>query len=102
VADKSHLYTAGEIPDLAAHSRRHFKKRFVRSLQLRQVSAGCCNACEADLNVLATPVFDLARFGINFVASPRHADGMVITGSISRNMKAALLATYDAIINRYP
>jgi Ni,Fe-hydrogenase III small subunit len=96
VAEKEHLITDGDIPDLAAHSRQHFKKLFGRSLQLRQVSAAGCNACEADLNVLATPFFDLARFGINFVASPRHADGIVVTGPISRNMKTALLQTYEA------
>ena len=96
VAEKEHLITSGEIPDLASHSRQHFKKLFGRSLQLRQVSAAGCNACEADLNVLATPFFDLARFGINFVASPRHADGIVVTGPISRNMKTALLQTYEA------
>ena len=81
-----------KFPALADHSRQHFKKLFGRSLQLRQVSAAGCNACEADLNVLATPFFDLARFGINFVASPRHADGIVVTGPISRNMKTALIA----------
>ncbi len=96
VAEEEHLITAGDIPDLAVHSRQHFKKLFGRSLQLRQVSAAGCNACEADLNVLATPFFDLARFGINFVASPRHADGIVVTGPISRNMKTALLQTYEA------
>ncbi|WP_419663581.1 HyfI: predicted hydrogenase 4, component I (small subunit of [NiFe] hydrogenase) [Desulfosarcina variabilis str. Montpellier] len=96
VAEKAHLITQGDIPDLAQHSRQHFKKLFGRSLQLRQVSAAGCNACEADLNVLATPFFDLARFGINFVASPRHADGIVVTGPISRNMKTALLQTYEA------
>ena len=96
VAEKEHLQTQGQIPDLAAHSRQHFKKLFGRSLQLRQVAAAGCNACEADLNVLATPIFDLARFGINFVASPRHADGIVVTGPISRNMKTALLQTYEA------
>jgi Ni,Fe-hydrogenase III small subunit len=85
------------LPDLAAHSKQHFKKLFGRSLQLRQVSAAGCNACEADLNVLATPFFDLARFGINFVASPRHSDGIVVTGPISRNMKTALLQTYEAV-----
>ena len=62
VAEKAHLITQGDIPDLAHHSRQHFKKLFGRSLQLRQVSAAGCNACEADLNVLATPFFDLARF----------------------------------------
>ena len=95
-ADRSHLITAGDLPDLADHSKRHFRKLFGRSLQLRQVSAAGCNACEADLNVLATPFFDLARFGINFVASPRHADGIVVTGPISRNMKTALMETFHA------
>ena len=71
-------------------------KIFGRSLKLRQVSAGGCNACELDLNVLNTPVFDLSRFGIQFVASPRHADGIVVTGPITRNMREALLKTYEA------
>ncbi len=96
-AEKSHLLTDGNLPELAEHSKTHFRKLFGRSLQLRQVSAAGCNACEADLNVLATPFFDLARFGINFVASPRHADGVVVTGPISRNMKTALLQTYEAV-----
>jgi Ni,Fe-hydrogenase III small subunit/Pyruvate/2-oxoacid:ferredoxin oxidoreductase delta subunit len=69
---------------------------FGRSLKLRQVSAGGCNACEADLNVLSTVVFDLSRFGIQFVASPRHADGLVVTGPVTANMKQALLKTYEA------
>jgi Ni,Fe-hydrogenase III small subunit len=96
-ANRADLVTQGELPRLADHAKQHFKKLFGRSLQLRQVSAAGCNACEADLNVLATPFFDLARFGINFVASPRHADGIVVTGPISRNMKTALLQTYDAV-----
>ncbi len=97
VAEKDHLVTDGTLPDLARHAKTHFKRLFGRSLQLRQVSAAGCNACEADLNVLATPFFDLARFGINFVASPRHADAIVVTGPISKNMKTALLQTYDAV-----
>src|SRR6056297_34018 len=95
-AERADLITSGNLPALAQHAKQHFKKLFGRSLQLRQVSAAGCNACEADLNVLATPFFDLARFGINFVASPRHADGIVVTGPISRNMKTALLQTYEA------
>jgi Ni,Fe-hydrogenase III small subunit len=79
-AEKEHLITDGSLPALADHAKQHFKKLFGRSLQLRQVSAAGCNSCEADLNVLATPFFDLARFGINFVASPRHADAIVVTG----------------------
>ncbi len=97
VAQKQQLQTDGSLPNLEQHAKQHFKKLFGRSLQLRQVSAAGCNACEADLNVLATPFFDLARFGINFVASPRHADAIVVTGPISRNMKTALLKTYEAV-----
>lgn len=70
---------------------------FKKSLRLRQVSAGGCNACEADCNVLTTPVFDLARFGIDFVASPRHADALVVTGPVSENMRAALWDSYHAL-----
>jgi len=73
------------------------RKLFGRSLKLRQVSAGGCNACEADVNVLTTVVFDLGRFGIQFVASPRHADGLLITGPVTENMKLALEKTYAAV-----
>jgi Ni,Fe-hydrogenase III small subunit/NAD-dependent dihydropyrimidine dehydrogenase PreA subunit len=69
---------------------------FGRSLKLRQVCAGGCNGCEPDINVLSTIVFDLSRFGIQFVASPRHADGLLITGPVTQNMKQALLKTYEA------
>lgn len=68
-----------------------------RSLKLRQVSAGGCNGCESDVNVLNTVVFDLGRFGIQFVASPRHADGLLITGAVTRNMLLALEKTYSAV-----
>jgi len=70
---------------------------FRKSLKLRQVSAGGCNACEADINVLSTLSFDLGRFGIQFVASPRHADGIVVTGPVTKNMRSALEKTYKAI-----
>jgi Ni,Fe-hydrogenase III small subunit len=70
---------------------------FGRSIKLRQVSAGGCNACEADTNVLGTLAFDLGRFGIQFVASPRHADGILVTGPVTCNMKTAVLKTYAAL-----
>jgi Ni,Fe-hydrogenase III small subunit/NAD-dependent dihydropyrimidine dehydrogenase PreA subunit len=73
------------------------RKVLGRSLRLRQVSAGGCGACEADTNVLGTIGWDLGRFGIQFVASPRHADGLLITGAISRNMELALRKTYEAV-----
>jgi Ni,Fe-hydrogenase III small subunit/formate hydrogenlyase subunit 6/NADH:ubiquinone oxidoreductase subunit I len=73
------------------------QRLFGRSLKLRQVSAGGCNACEADVNVLGTVVFDLGRFGISFVASPRHADGLLVTGAVSQNMRLALEKTWAAV-----
>ncbi|MBA3035764.1 MAG: 4Fe-4S dicluster domain-containing protein [Desulfobacterium sp.] len=72
-------------------------KIFGRSLKLRQVSAGGCNACEADSNVLGTLAWDMGRFGIQFVASPRHADGLLITGPVTENMRIALEKTYAAV-----
>jgi Ni,Fe-hydrogenase III small subunit len=70
---------------------------FQRSFKLRQVSAGGCNACEADVNVLTTLAFDIGRFGIQFVASPRHADGLLVTGPVTKNMELALMKTYAAL-----
>jgi Ni,Fe-hydrogenase III small subunit/formate hydrogenlyase subunit 6/NADH:ubiquinone oxidoreductase subunit I len=70
---------------------------FGRSLKLRQVSAGGCNACEADINVLNTVGWDLGRFSIQFVAAPRHADGLLITGPLTQNMRLALMKTFAAV-----
>jgi len=81
----------------AAALERRMRGLFGRSLKLRQVSAGGCNACEADVNVLGTIGWDLGRFGIQMVASPRHADGLLITGPVTRNMELALRKTYDAV-----
>ncbi len=89
---------AGREPlRLAGRLDAPMMKLFGRSLRLRQVSAGGCNACEADTNVLGTIGWDLGRFGIQFVASPRHADGLLITGPVSANMKLALEKTYEAV-----
>src|SRR5450759_1842860 len=73
------------------------RRIFGRSLKFREVSAGGCNACEADTNVLSTIGWDLGRFGIQFVASPRHADGLWVTGPVTQHMTQALLTTYEAI-----
>ncbi len=96
-ANRDDLFTTGTLPELADHAKKHFKKLFGRSLQLRQISAGGCNGCEADTNVLNTPFFDLSRFGIQFVASPRHADGIHVTGPITKNMRAATITTFEAV-----
>ncbi len=86
----------GEVALARALDERS-RRLFGRSLRLRSVSAGSCNGCEAELVALGNVVFDLARFGVQFVASPRHADGIVVTGAVSVNMRSALQATYDAV-----
>lgn len=73
------------------------KQRFGRSLKLRSVSAGGCNACELEVNALTNVNFDIGRYGIDIVASPRHADGLVLTGPISRNMAQALQLCWDGM-----
>jgi Ni,Fe-hydrogenase III small subunit len=87
----------GRTLELAKALEGEMHRMFGRSLKLRQVSAGGCNACEADVNVLNTLVWDISRFGIQFVASPRHADGLLITGPVTENMKLALMKTYEAV-----
>ena len=77
--------------------RAEIKKVFKHSLKLRQVSAGGDNSCEYELNACGNPNFDMGRFGVEFVASPRHADGIVVTGPITKNMAEALQVCYDAI-----
>ena len=87
----------GEAYRLAEALEAKSRQLFGRSLKLRQVSAGGCNACEADVNVLGTIGWDLGRFGVQFVASPRHADGLLITGPVTENMRLALLKTWEAV-----
>jgi Ni,Fe-hydrogenase III small subunit len=86
-----------ETVRLASALDGKLRRMFGRSLRLRVVSAGGGGADEADLNVLGTIGWDLGRFGIQFVASPRHADGMVVAGPVSRNMELALRSTWEAI-----
>ncbi len=97
VNKREDLIISSEAYQLAKALEDKSKRIFGHSLKLRQVSAGGCNACEADTNVLNTLVYDLGRFGIQFVASPRHADGVLITGPVTSNMKLALLKTYVAV-----
>lgn len=83
----------------AIQIRQEIKKIFGHSLKLRQISAGGCNGCEMELNACSNVNFDMGRFGIDFVASPRHADGIVITGPITKNMAYALEDCYKSIPN---
>jgi Ni,Fe-hydrogenase III small subunit/formate hydrogenlyase subunit 6/NADH:ubiquinone oxidoreductase subunit I len=97
VRRREQLVLAGNDLQLADKLAADLLKLFGRSLKLRQVSAGGCNGCEVDINVLGVPVFDLGRFGIQMVASPRHADGLIVTGPVTENMRTGLLKTYAAL-----
>jgi len=89
--------SAQDYKNSAVKIRAEIKKIFGRSLKLRSVSAGGCNGCELELNACGNVNFDMGRFGIEMVASPRHADGIVITGPINENMAKALEDTYRSI-----
>src|SRR6516225_6106241 len=84
------------IAELAAAVERLARRRLGRSLALRHVDAGSCNGCELEIHALSNAFYDLERFGLRFVASPRHADVLMVTGPVTKNMREALLRTYDA------
>ena len=96
-SERAELLIAGKGPPHLEALGQELRRLLGRSLRLRQVSAGGCNGCEAEVNALSNIVFDASRFGIDFVASPRHADGVLITGPITENMREATLRTYEAV-----
>jgi Ni,Fe-hydrogenase III small subunit len=85
-----------DLEALGADLRREIHRRFGRSLHVRQVDAGSCNGCELEIAGLTGPHYDLERFGLHFVASPRHADCLLVTGPVTLNMAEALRRTYHA------
>lgn len=85
-----------ELIALAAEVGQAASLQLGRSLSIRQIDAGSCNACELEINALSNAFYDLERFGLRFVASPRHADVLLVTGPVTKNMREALLRTYDA------
>ena len=98
------IITRQIAPDLPRQTRKLgselkalIRKRFGRSLHIRQLDTGSCGACESEIIAAQNPVYDLARFGVNFVASPRHADALLVTGPVSKNMFLALQKTYAAM-----
>lgn len=109
--DGTHARMIAQLPPVQASSRssneplevlgRKIKERtdkiFGRSLHIREVDAGSCNGCEIEIVGLNSPIYDVERFGIHFVASPRHADLLLVTGPVTRNMELALRKTYDAM-----
>jgi len=85
-----------EIEIMGQRLNSKIKDLFGRSLSIREVDAGSCNGCEVEVNALSNPIYDMERFGIHIVASPRHADMLLVTGPVTRNMELALLKTYNA------
>jgi Ni,Fe-hydrogenase III small subunit len=96
------LTEAGPAPDpaaaaeLAAQVDRTARRRLGRTLSIRQVDAGSCNGCELEIHALNNVLYDLEQFGLRFVASPRHADVLLVTGPVTANMREALVRTYEA------
>jgi NADH-quinone oxidoreductase B subunit len=87
------------MTELATSLARAARRRLGRSLSIREIDAGSCNGCELEIHALNNAYYDVERFGIKFVASPRHADVLVVTGPVTRNMREALVRTYDATPN---
>ena len=86
-----------EIAELAAKLDRAARRKLGRSLAIREVDAGSCNGCELEIHALQNAFYDLERFGLRFVASPRHADVLLVTGPLTKNMRVALERTYNAM-----
>ncbi len=85
-----------EIDALSARLRDAAQRRLGRGLSIRQIDSGSCNGCELEINMTASIIYDLERFGLRFVASPRHADVLLVTGPVTRNMREALISTWQA------
>jgi Ni,Fe-hydrogenase III small subunit len=87
---------AAPLFELAARLDHVCRRRLGRSLSIREIDAGSCNACELEIHALNNVFYDLERFGLRFVASPRHADVLLVTGPVTKNMREALERTYNA------
>ncbi|MDO8535706.1 MAG: NADH-quinone oxidoreductase subunit B family protein [Candidatus Omnitrophota bacterium] len=87
----------GSVEAVGAELRLEILKIFGRSLHIREVDSGSCSACESEIISMTNPLYDIQRFGIDFVASPRHADALLVTGPVSKNMEVALKKTFEAM-----
>ena len=96
VTEKTPAIGDEDLGELGITLKRQIDARFGRSLAIRQVDAGSCNGCELEIHALNNPYYDIERFGVHFVASPRHADVLLVTGPVSRNMENALRRTAAA------
>jgi Ni,Fe-hydrogenase III small subunit len=96
ITEAAPLLDEAALPEAAERLNVAALRRLGRSLAIRHVDAGSCNGCELEIHALNNAFYDLERFGLRFVASPRHADILLVTGPVTRNMREALLRTYDA------
>src|ERR1700684_954288 len=85
------------LAELAQSVNRAARQRLGRSLSIREIDAGSCNGCELEIHALSNAFYDIERFGLRFVASPRHADVLMVTGPVTKNMREALARTYPAV-----
>lgn len=97
ITEPAHPFADAELETLGAEIKGVIDRRFRGSLAIRQVDAGSCNGCELEIHALNNAFYDIERFGIHFVASPRHADILLVTGPVSRHMQHAVLATFRAM-----
>ena len=86
-----------ELESAGAELKELINKKFGRSLNIREVDTGSCGACESEITACSNPIYDIQRFGVDFVASPRHADALLVTGPVSKNMETALKKTYASM-----
>lgn len=96
LTERKPRFADSELAELARRLDKAARRRLGRSLSIREVDAGSCNGCELEIHALNNAFYDLERFGIRFVASPRHADVLLVTGPVTKNMREALERTYAA------
>src|SRR5947207_15625387 len=96
LTEKAPALDEAAVEELATSLRRAARRRLGRSLSIREIDAGSCNGCELEIHALNNAYYDVERFGIRFVASPRHADVLMVTGPVTKNMREALERTYQA------
>jgi membrane-bound hydrogenase subunit mbhJ len=97
IVDRPKRELIPEVELLGKELKRVIDRRFKGSFQIREVDTGSCGACESEIISTTNPIYDVQRFGVNFVASPKHADALMVTGPVSRNMLLALQKTYEAL-----
>lgn len=97
LTERKRAFEDRELAELAKRLDKAARRKLGRSLSIRHVDAGSCNGCELEIHALANAFYDLERFGLRFVASPRHADVLTVTGPVTKNMREALQRTYDVM-----